>query len=154
MEDWTRIGPLDSPTKFPAFQQFFPNNDEVEDSSGKERMEKKRKRTTTEKEAFNWLLRMPRLNQEVDHFIAAGKLSHPSKPVRIAILDTGYDSNAPCFFVPNVMSRMKGWKDFVDWCGEAEDCHGHGTHLYPEVRASCRIICCSRRKDPESIANL
>ncbi|KAJ5718316.1 hypothetical protein N7488_003962 [Penicillium malachiteum] len=129
MEDWTRIGPLDSPTKFPAFQQFFPGNDDIEDSNGKKKIEKKRKRTTTEKEALNWLLRMDHFNQEMDHFIAAGKLSQPSQPVRIAILDTGYDSSAPCFYKPNVMSRMKGWKDFVDGIGEAEDCHGHGTHL-------------------------
>ncbi|GAT25255.1 hypothetical protein RIB2604_01902090 [Aspergillus luchuensis] len=67
--------------------------------------------------------------KELAQVAPAAGLRGVSRRVRIAILDTGYDDNAPFFFSPDVMERLKGWKDWADGSSQPEDCHGHGTHL-------------------------
>ncbi|PYH72818.1 S8 family peptidase [Aspergillus vadensis CBS 113365] len=91
--------------------------------------ERRRKRTESEKNASNWLLDLKEFNRELAQVAPAAGSRGVSRSVRIAILDTGYDDNAPFFFSPDVMERLKGWKDWVDGSSQPEDCHGHGTHL-------------------------
>ncbi|KAK4445204.1 hypothetical protein QBC34DRAFT_487409 [Podospora aff. communis PSN243] len=50
-------------------------------------------------------------------------------PVKIAILDTGYDQSTPTFESPRSSYRIKGWKDFVSGSPTPVDADGHGTHL-------------------------
>lgn len=50
-------------------------------------------------------------------------------PLKIAILDTGYDGNAPSFCNPGLSQRMRGWRDFVSGSPTPVDSDGHGTHL-------------------------
>ncbi|KAK0647029.1 hypothetical protein B0T16DRAFT_414601 [Cercophora newfieldiana] len=51
------------------------------------------------------------------------------RPIKIAILDTGYDENTPTFDSPGCSSKIKGWKDFVSDSLTPVDTDGHGTHL-------------------------
>ena len=50
-------------------------------------------------------------------------------PIKIAILDTGYDENTPTFDTPGSPAKIKGWKDFVSDSHTPIDKDGHGTHL-------------------------
>lgn len=50
-------------------------------------------------------------------------------PLKIAILDTGYDGDAPAFCIPGLSQRMRGWRDFVSKSPTPIDSDGHGTHL-------------------------
>ncbi|WAO91652.1 Peptidase-S8 domain-containing protein [Fusarium falciforme] len=49
--------------------------------------------------------------------------------VRIAILDTGYDSKTQFFQPPSRKKRIVHWKDFTGRQDEHVDCDGHGTHV-------------------------
>jgi subtilisin family serine protease len=49
--------------------------------------------------------------------------------VRIAILDTGYDSDAPFFRLPVRRKRLVEWKDFAEDSPVGEDRDGHGTYV-------------------------
>ncbi|KAK4182828.1 hypothetical protein QBC35DRAFT_349749, partial [Podospora australis] len=49
-------------------------------------------------------------------------------PVRIAVLDTGYDDSVPTFDEPNRPKRIKKWRDFVSH-GSTTQCPGTSTHL-------------------------
>jgi subtilisin family serine protease len=53
----------------------------------------------------------------------------PKHPIKIAILDTGYDEEAD-FFLPRERSRqVRDWKDFASNSSSPEDFDGHGTHV-------------------------
>lgn len=126
MNDITKIAPLDMPSKVTAIQEptVVPENP-------KERkvLNPKKKRTKNERCASEWLLRLKGFNRELAQVAPAVGLKDPSRRVRIAVLDTGYDDNAPFFFLPDVEGRLKGWKDWVDGSDQPKDLHGHGTHL-------------------------
>ncbi|PYH91049.1 subtilisin-like protein [Aspergillus ellipticus CBS 707.79] len=68
-------------------------------------------------------------HRELEQVASTVGLCSPECPVRIAILDTGYDEEVPFFFFPGIQSRLKGWKDWVDGSDKPRDCDGHGTHL-------------------------
>lgn len=87
--------------------------------------------SATQKGSARWLSRMRQLNKELQTVVAS-KGSVLAKPVRIAVLDTGFDDEALFFHLPEnsrSQDRVKGWKDFVDSAGHWQDAHGHGTHL-------------------------
>ncbi|KAK1148502.1 hypothetical protein N8T08_009507 [Aspergillus melleus] len=123
MNDYTKIDPLDVTGKVTKLEQVvIPEDTE-------ERKAPKKKRTTTEKAAARWLSRLEEFHKELIQVASTVGLRTPGRPVRIAILDTGYDEGAPFFFLPGVQSRLKGWKDWVDQSDMPQDCDGHGTHL-------------------------
>ncbi|KAK3360391.1 peptidase S8/S53 domain-containing protein, partial [Lasiosphaeria hispida] len=49
--------------------------------------------------------------------------------LKMAILDTGYDENAPVFNTPGRSGRIKAWKDLVFNSPRPVDTDGHGTNL-------------------------
>ncbi|KAI0377865.1 hypothetical protein F5Y04DRAFT_263430 [Hypomontagnella monticulosa] len=51
------------------------------------------------------------------------------RAVRVAVLDTGYDTSAPIFESSNRSSRVKGWEDFVSSSKDPTDSYGHGTFM-------------------------
>jgi subtilisin family serine protease len=56
--------------------------------------------------------------------------NNPNTPrVRIAILDTGYDSNSPFFSLAVRRKRLVKWRDFAKDSPEPVDDDGHGTHM-------------------------
>ena len=118
MDDFTKLPPLDMPSKSLTMESSVTPGLCQESYMGK----LKKRRTRSEKAASEWLLNLKRLN---------GELPAPDvwRRVRIAILDTGCDNNAPFFFSPDIEGRLKGWKDCVDGSDQPEDSHGHGTHL-------------------------
>lgn len=130
MEQLTTIGPLETPIK--SFStQLIAENPSTTDTLLPPPNQKaaKKTRTKSEKAAINWLWRMRRLNEEL---ATRNPLMVPNKfstPVRIAVLDTGYDDDATFFFDQDHQPRLKGWKDWVDQSDQPADCHGHGTHL-------------------------
>ncbi|KAJ5174596.1 subtilisin-like protein [Penicillium canariense] len=126
MEDYTNIAPLDMPSKATTMQETPVAPEGFE----QDKMPKpKKKRSKSEKDASKWLSRLRGFNMELAQVARRVGLNDVSRRVRIAILDTGYDDNAPIFFSSGVEGRLKGWKDWVDGSGQPEDCHGHGTHL-------------------------
>lgn len=126
MDDFTKIAPLDMHSKITATQEptVVPENSEE-----RKVLKPKKKRTKSEKCASEWLLRLKSFNRELAQVAPTVGLKDPSRRVRIAVLDTGYDDNAPFFFFPDVQGRLKGWKDWVDGSDQPKDLHGHGTHL-------------------------
>lgn len=126
MDDFTKIAPLDMPSKVAAFQETTAAQ---EDSEERKVLKPKKKRTKSEKCASEWLLRLKSFNRELAQVAPTVGLNDHSQRVRIAVLDTGYDDNAPFFFLPDVEGRLKGWKDWVDGSDHPKDLHGHGTHL-------------------------
>lgn len=74
-----------------------------------------------------WLEDIAEFNRMVSR--ERSKAGVNAKPIRIAILDTGYDENAPTFDIPVRASRIKGWRDFVLRSRRPVDIDGHGTHL-------------------------
>ncbi|KAJ5208734.1 subtilisin-like protein [Penicillium cf. viridicatum] len=126
MGDFTKIAPLDMPSKVTAIQEPTVV---LENSEERKVLKPKKKRTKSEKCASEWLLRLKSFNKELAQVAPTVGLKDPSQRVRIAVLDTGYDDNAPFFFLPDVEGQLKGWKDWVDGCDQPKDLHGHGTHL-------------------------
>ncbi len=58
------------------------------------------------------------------------KTSHENlSRLKIAILDTGYDGDAPSLYIPGHSQRIRGWRDFVSGSLTPVDSDGHGTHL-------------------------
>jgi hypothetical protein len=51
------------------------------------------------------------------------------EPIKIAILDTGYDEQSDFFLLPERGRHMKGWEDFACNSSGPEDSDGHGTHV-------------------------
>ncbi|KAJ5979050.1 hypothetical protein N7501_002392 [Penicillium viridicatum] len=126
MGDFTKIAPLDMSSKVTATQE---TTTAPEDSEERKVLKPKKKRTKSEKRASEWLLRLKSLNRELAQVAPTVGLKDPSRRVRIAVLDTGYDDNAPFFFLSDVEGRLKGWKDWVDGSDQPKDLHGHGTHF-------------------------
>lgn len=53
----------------------------------------------------------------------------PSRRLKIAILDTGYDDTTPSFYIPGRLERIREWRDFASASPIPVDSDGHGTHL-------------------------
>jgi hypothetical protein len=133
MDQVTSIGPLDTPVETTPLVSFAEQPSSIKDSASgvtaPQQTSRKAAKANTEgkKEARRWLSRMRRLNDELAMSQITPAAS--SAPVRIVVLDTGCDDNAPFFFHPDNEPRLKGWKDWVDGSTQWQDTHGHGTHL-------------------------
>lgn len=95
------------------------------------RYSEQRKPSASQKGSARWLSRMRQLNKELETVVASDG-SIPAKPIRIAVLDTGFDDEALFFDLPEnsrSLNRVKGWRDFVDSADHWQDTNGHGTHL-------------------------
>ncbi|KAM0260794.1 hypothetical protein ACHAQJ_002560 [Trichoderma viride] len=150
MEELTKIGPLDTPAetnddqtdtkpmhKRTATGDLFPVQSTAQKSS-----------TRSQKDAKKWLSRMNALNKN----LAVSRGSY--RPIKIAILDTGCDTNTPFFFNPENTPRLRGWKDFVDGSDEWEDHDGHGTYLTSlimEIAPEAEIYVARITKTPEEL---
>ncbi|KAK4059079.1 hypothetical protein Trihar35433_11175 [Trichoderma harzianum] len=122
-----RIDPLNTSIKKSVVQQVkqHSSNDGLWGQQDNKKTKKTRaKDGKDEKEAMKWLSRMQKLSR-----ILSATPGHSTRRVRIAILDTGCDDDSPFFHLPSNISRLKGWKDYVDGSEERVDKHGHGTHL-------------------------
>lgn len=69
-----------------------------------------------------WLQRIIYANKTIK------KTGVRSTPMKIAILDTGCDPEAPSLLLPG-RKKIKLWKDLVENKQDMTDEHGHGTHL-------------------------
>ncbi|KAH8881812.1 subtilisin-like protein [Thozetella sp. PMI_491] len=74
-----------------------------------------------------WLQEIEFINRGLkDDIRRAGSTDH----LKIAILDTGFCRDAPSFYLPGRLDRIKKWEDFVPKVNSLEpvDSDGHGTH--------------------------
>ncbi|KAI9869217.1 MAG: hypothetical protein M1813_000005 [Trichoglossum hirsutum] len=55
--------------------------------------------------------------------------SSQTRRVRIAVLDTGYDSKSPFFYSASRHKRLIMWRDFAEGIREPVDRDGHGTYV-------------------------
>ena len=76
-----------------------------------------------EKEAQNWLARNQATSKELC------KLAGETQPVHVAVLDTGCNTTAPYFYIPDVETRLKEWTDFASGSENFVDTDGHGTYV-------------------------
>lgn len=131
MEQLTAIGPLETPVKRSSVPLVAERSSTDDATKGPESTGKatEKSRTKSEKAARGWLSRMQRLTSELAETSPRAISDSSSARVRIAVLDTGCDDEAPFFFQSNNGSRLKQWKDWVDGSEHRQDCHGHGTHL-------------------------
>lgn len=149
LEQLTAIAPLEAPAKVPT-TLFVPADIERPAQPTAVRKVTKSPLTKPQTEAKQWLARMRHFNQELT------RSSLPTAPVRIriAVLDTGCNDNAPFFLSPENDFRLRKWKDWVNDSDGFEDCHGHGTHLTSLIMkiAPQAEICVARvAKDPKDI---
>ncbi|EXU99024.1 peptidase S8 family protein [Metarhizium robertsii] len=64
------------------------------------------------------------------HIARCRRLAKATKPIRVAILDTGCHRGLRFFQNPQRFNRLKGWKDFTSAGSESEiDTFGHGTFM-------------------------
>ncbi|CZR61671.1 uncharacterized protein PAC_11568 [Phialocephala subalpina] len=64
------------------------------------------------------------------HIMRCRRQAKITKPIRVAILDTGCKSDLPFFQSSQRLSRLKGWKDFTIAGSKSEmDAYGHGTFM-------------------------
>lgn len=75
----------------------------------------------------SWLEQVAVLNQMLKK--ERRKVPTRGSPLKIAILDTGYDENAPAFDLPGRSRKVKAWRDFASYSPHPVDADGHGTHL-------------------------
>lgn len=78
----------------------------------------------------DWLHRLANINNHIFKLSRQpGRSNHTKgRPIRVAILDTGYDPEAVFFSVSGRRQRLKGWRDFVASSDVPIDETGHGTH--------------------------
>jgi len=50
-------------------------------------------------------------------------------PLKIALLDTGYDENTPAFDLPGRLRKVKAWRDFTSCSPYPVNADGHGIYL-------------------------
>lgn len=130
MEQLTTIGPLETPIKNFSTQLIAENPSTADTLLPPPNQKAPKKiRTKSEKAAMKWLSRMQHLNEELVSRNPPMEPNNSPAPVRIAVLDTGYDDRAIFTFQQDNQHRLKGWKDWVDQSDQPKDFHGHGTHL-------------------------
>ncbi|KAK8876780.1 subtilisin-like protein [Apiospora arundinis] len=82
-----------------------------------------------EKEAANnWIERIGQLNTHVCNSVMPTPLRSHIRPIRVAVLDSGYDEESSFFQAPLRSRKVKGWRDFVGDSADPVDENGHGTH--------------------------
>jgi hypothetical protein len=70
------------------------------------------------------------LQKIAGHIKRCQRAAKVTKPIRVAILDTGCHKGLDFFQKPERLSRIKGWKDFTAKQSDAEtDSFGHGTFM-------------------------
>ncbi|KAM0345647.1 hypothetical protein ACHAPU_006301 [Fusarium lateritium] len=75
-----------------------------------------------------WLNKLNAINSYIYNIPQKAGPNGSGRPIRIAILDTGYDPEAVFFRVPDRQRQMKGWKDHAGGLEVPIDENGHGTH--------------------------
>jgi hypothetical protein len=158
MEQLTKIGPLETPTKSSTAQLVAEqsSNDDGAIELPSPRKATKKTLTQSQKAGKKWLLRMQHLSNELANTVPLMAQGNFSTPVRIAVLDTGCDDNAPFFLHPDHGPRLKEWKDWVDESDQPEDCHGHGTHLVSlvmKIAPETHIFVARIAKSPDELLN-
>ncbi|KAL7793615.1 hypothetical protein V8C37DRAFT_378462 [Trichoderma ceciliae] len=156
MNQLTKIGPLRLPAK-PSVSQLAskqPPTEITTERSSTAQKSAKKALTRSQKDANSWLSRIQRLNGELADLSVAAINS--STPVRIAVLDTGCDTDALFFFDPSNSHRLKGWKDWAEESDQWQDCHGHGTHLTSlimKIAPEAHIYVARIAKNPNELLN-
>lgn len=98
-----------------------------------------------------WLSKLSNINSYICN------LSRPSstrRPVRIAVLDTGYDDQAIFFQNSSRKRRIKKWRDWAENSDIPVDENGHGTHtvaLVMKVAPTADIYVARIAKDRSSL---
>jgi hypothetical protein len=73
-----------------------------------------------------WLDNLKEINAHVQRQLRKAK---NTTPIRVAILDTGYNPEVPFFQDTRRSDRIKGWRDFVCGLQTPIDSYGHGTFM-------------------------
>ncbi|KAJ5698403.1 hypothetical protein N7462_000408 [Penicillium macrosclerotiorum] len=79
-----------------------------------------------------WLDDLRRIGRYIHQIKQQNFVNADVRPIRVAILDSGCNFNAPYFQEDNSgarAGRIKAYKDFVDGIEEAKDSFGHGTFM-------------------------
>lgn len=102
-----------------------------------------------------WLEKVADLNYMIQQEKAEVEVK--TNAVRIAILDTGYDQEAPTFADDKYVTskRIRKWRDFVSEDSAPVDEDGHGTHLlalFFRMRCSAHIYVARVTKNSDGVS--
>ncbi|KAK8071439.1 subtilisin-like protein [Apiospora hydei] len=78
--------------------------------------------------AIDWIERIGQLSGLICDPVKLSLHKTPVRPVRVAVLDSGYDEDSTFFQTPLRSRQVKGWKDFAGESADPVDENGHGTH--------------------------
>ncbi|KAK8092843.1 hypothetical protein PG999_014430 [Apiospora kogelbergensis] len=104
--------------------------------------------------ATDWIERVGQLNTHVCDSAAHVALRPHPRPVRVAILDSGYDEDSSFFLAPVRGRKVKGWTDFAGDSADPVDENGHGTHtvaLVMKVAPAADIYVARIARDRDSM---
>ncbi|KAL6822099.1 hypothetical protein J3E69DRAFT_382661 [Trichoderma sp. SZMC 28015] len=103
-----------------------------------------------------WLDNLVQISQNIHQLSRQRTHDQKISPIKIAVLDTGYDCES-AFFHPRIRQRhLKGWKDLVASSKDPLDENGHGTHtvsLIMKVAPLADIYVARVAKDPASLGD-
>ncbi|KAK8099657.1 subtilisin-like protein [Apiospora kogelbergensis] len=105
--------------------------------------------------SVDWVEEIVELNTRVCNSATHTALKPHPRPVRVAVLDSGYDEDSS-FFLPLVRSRrVEGWKDFAGDSACPIDENGHGTHtvaLVMKMAPTAEIYVARIARDRDSMS--
>ncbi|PKK48405.1 hypothetical protein CI102_8124 [Trichoderma harzianum] len=106
--------------------------------------------------SVQWLDDISSINTSIRELKKSRKSKERGRPVRIAVLDTGYDGDTMFFTFKERKRRIKGWKDYAEKNSTPVDSSGHGTHtlaLIMKVAPTADIYVARIAKDRAGLQN-
>ncbi|KAK2590082.1 hypothetical protein QQS21_012243 [Conoideocrella luteorostrata] len=111
---------------------------------------------TNTQASAQWLDDISSINASIRELKKSRKSKERGRPVRIAVLDTGYDGDTMFFTFKERKRRIKGWKDYAESSSTPVDSSGHGTHtlaLIMKVAPTADIYVARIAKDRAGLQN-
>lgn len=104
--------------------------------------------------AIDWIEKIGQLTTHISDAVMPTALKSHIRPIRVAVLDSGYDEDSTFFQIPLRSRQVKGWKDFDGDSTDPIDQNGHGSHtvaLVMKIAPSAEIYVARVARDRNSM---